>query len=46
MDGEFLGGHDGQRPVAAIWPGHRGYTPTLYEKSQGIFNDHRESNPV
>ncbi len=25
------------------WPGHRGYTPTLYEKCLGIFNDHRES---
>ncbi len=25
-----------------IWPGHRGYTPTLYEKCHGIFNDHRE----
>ncbi len=24
-------------------PGHRGYTPTLYEKCYGIFNDHRES---
>ncbi len=28
-----------------IWPGHRGYTPTLYEKCPGIFNDHRESGP-
>ncbi len=28
-----------------IWPGHRGYTPTLYEKCRGIFNDHRESGP-
>ncbi len=28
-----------------IWPGHRGYTPTLYEKCHGIFNDHRESGP-
>ncbi len=28
-----------------IWPGHRGYTPTLYEKFHGIFNDHRESGP-
>ncbi len=25
--------------------GHRGYTPTLYEKCHGIFNDHRESEP-
>ncbi len=23
------------------WPGQRGYTPTLYEKCHGIFNDHR-----
>ncbi len=28
-----------------IWPEHRGYTPTLYEKCHGIFNDHRESGP-
>ncbi len=28
-----------------IWPGHRGYTPTLYEKCHGIFNDHRVSGP-
>ncbi len=28
-----------------IWPGHRGYIPTLYEKCHGIFNDHRESGP-
>ncbi len=28
-----------------IWPGQRGYTPTLYEKCHGIFNDHRESGP-
>ncbi len=28
-----------------IWPGHRGYTSTLYEKCHGIFNDHRESGP-
>ncbi len=28
-----------------IWPGHRDYTPTLYEKCHGIFNDHRESGP-
>ncbi len=27
------------------WPGHRGYTPTLYEKCHEIFNDHRESGP-
>ncbi len=31
------------RPVVAIWPGHRGYTPTLYKKCHGIFNEHRES---
>ncbi len=24
---------------------HRGYTPTLYKKYPGIFNDHRESGP-
>ncbi len=41
----LLGGHDRQRPVEGIWPGHRGYTPTLYEKCHGIFNDHRESGP-
>ncbi len=23
----------------------RGYTPTLYEKCHGIYNDHRESGP-
>ncbi len=28
-----------------IWPGHRGNTPTLYEKCRVIFNDHRESGP-
>ncbi len=28
-----------------IWPGHRGYPPTLYEKCHGILNDHRESEP-
>ncbi len=28
-----------------IWPGHRDYTPTLYERCHGIFNDHRESGP-
>ncbi len=27
------------------WPGHRGYTPTLYEKYPGIFNDHRGLGP-
>ncbi len=31
--------------MEGIWPGHRGYTPTLYEKCHGIFNDHRESGP-
>ncbi len=41
----LLGGHDWQGPVEGIWPGHRGYTPTLYEKCHGIFNDHRESGP-
>ncbi len=41
----LLGGHDWQGPVVEIWPGHRGYTPTLYEKCHGIFNDHRESGP-
>ncbi len=25
----LLGSHNGQGPVAGIWPGHRGYTPTL-----------------
>ncbi len=39
----LLGGHDWQGPVVGIWPGHRSYTPTLYEKCHGIFNDHRES---
>ncbi len=39
----LLGGHDWQGPVEGIWPGHRGYTPTLYKKCHGIFNDHRES---
>ncbi len=34
-----------QGPVVGIWPGHRGYTPSLYEKCHGIFNDHRESGP-
>ncbi len=28
----WLGGHDGQRPVEGIWPGCRGYTPTLFSK--------------
>ncbi len=32
-------------PVEGIWPGHRGYTPTLYDECHGIFNDHRESGP-
>ncbi len=41
----LLGGHDWQGPVKGIWPGHRDYTPTLYEKCHGIFNDHRESGP-
>ncbi len=41
----LLGGHDWQRPVEGIWPGHRGYTPTLYDECHGIFNDHRESGP-
>ncbi len=33
----LLGGHDWQRPVLGIWPGHQGYAPTLYEKCHGIF---------
>ncbi len=33
------------RASGGIWPGHWGYTPTLYEKCHGIFNDHRESRP-
>ncbi len=37
--------NDWQGPVEGTWPGHRGYTPTLYEKCHGIFNDHRESGP-
>ncbi len=41
----LLGGHDRQGPVVVIWPGHRGYTPTLYENCDEIFNDHRESGP-
>ncbi len=32
-------------PVVGILPGHRGYTPTLYEKCHGIFIDHRVSGP-
>ncbi len=28
-----------------ICPGHWVYTPTLYEKCHGIFNDHRASGP-
>ncbi len=31
--------------MVGIWPGHRGYTTTLYEKCHGIFNDHRKSRP-
>ncbi len=41
----LLEGHDWQGPVERIWPGRRGYTPTLYEECHGIFNDHRESGP-
>ncbi len=41
----LLGGHEWQGPVEGIWPGHRGYTPTLYDECHGIFNDHRESGP-
>ncbi len=41
----LLGGHDWQAPVEGIWPGHWGYTPTLYEKCHTIFNDHKESGP-
>ncbi len=33
------------RASGGIWPGHRGYTPTLYDECHGIFNDHRESGP-
>ncbi len=29
----LLGGHDWRGPVVGIWPGHRGYTPTLYHLS-------------
>ncbi len=43
--GGLLGGHDWQESVEGIWPGHRGYTLTLYEKCHWIFNDHRESGP-
>ncbi len=32
----LLGGHDWQGPVEGIWPGHWGYTSTLYEKCHGI----------
>ncbi len=39
----LLGGHNRPGPVEGIWPGHRGYTPTIYEKCHGIFIDHRES---
>ncbi len=28
----LLGGHDWQGPVVGIWPGHRGYTPTLLQE--------------
>ncbi len=31
--------------IIRIWPGHRGYTPTLFEKCHGIFNDHRGPRP-
>ncbi len=33
------------RVSGGIWPGHRRYTPTLYEMCHGIFNYHRESGP-
>ncbi len=33
----LLEGHDWQGPVERIWPGRRGYTPTLYEECHGIF---------
>ncbi len=26
-----------EKDQEGIWPGHRGYTPTLYEKYHGIF---------
>ncbi len=35
----LLGAQDWQGPVMGIWPGHRDYTPTLYEKCHGIFKD-------
>ncbi len=38
-------GGDERGPVVGIWLGHRGYTPTFYEKCHGIFNDQRESGP-
>ncbi len=41
----LLRGHDWQGPVGGIWPGHRDYTPILYEKCHGIINDHRVSGP-
>ncbi len=41
----LLGRHYWQGPVVVIWLGHQGYTPTLYVKFHGIFNDHRESGP-
>ncbi len=41
----LLGGHHWKGPVVGIWPGHWGYTPSLYGKCHGIFNDHRESGP-
>ncbi len=44
VDGDYQGA-DWQGPVLAIWPGHWGYTPTLYEKCHGILNDHSESGP-
>ncbi len=42
----LLGGHDWQGLVEGIWPGHRGYTPTLYEKCNGIFIDQRVRTSV
>ncbi len=33
----LLRSHDSQGPVVVIWQGHRGYTPTLYEKCHGSF---------
>ncbi len=32
----LLGGHDWQGPVEGIWPGHRGYIPTLYDECHGF----------